>query len=138
MAKRTSRMAGLKRMLNERRREVQGDVQSRVREGRADRPKVGDEIERSDADLQGDLDLALLQMTAETLIRIDEALVRLDAGNYGSCLECAGEIANLRLRALPFAVRCLPCEQRLEHERGHTQRSQRSGGESFFADGISS
>ena len=42
--------------------------------------------------------------------RIDDALVRLDAGQYGSCLECAREISERRLRALPFAVRCQACE----------------------------
>jgi DnaK suppressor protein len=42
-------------------------------------------------------------MRADTLARVDEALVRLDAGKYGSCVECDGEISERRLRALPFA-----------------------------------
>ena len=136
MPKMSSRTARLRQMLNERRREVQHIVQSRVREGRADRPTVGDEIERSDAGLHEDIDLALLQMRVETLIRIDEALVRLDAGKYGSCFECAGEIADLRLRALPFAVRCLPCEQQREQAQQLTRKS--GGGQSLFSDSVSS
>ena len=52
----------------------------------------------------------LLQMSAETLARIDAALRRLDVGQYGFCAECAKEIAERRLRALPFAVRCQACE----------------------------
>ncbi len=63
----TARDAGLRQMLSERRREMQDYVQSRIRDGRADRPnEVRDEVEDSDADIQGDLDIALLQMRADT------------------------------------------------------------------------
>jgi DnaK suppressor protein len=111
----TTRNADLKQMLSKRRREVQDDVQSRMRVGRAERSnEVRDDLEHSDADSQGDIELALIQMRAETLTRIDEALVRLAAGQYGSCAECEDEIAERRLRALPFAVRCQACEE--QHE----------------------
>ena len=39
---------------------------------------------------------------------------RLDEGAYGYCLECGEEIPELRLRALPFAIRCKDCEEALE------------------------
>ena len=134
------RNADLRRMLSERRREVQDEVQSRIRDGRTGRPQeVRDDLEHSDADLQGDIELALLQMRAETLIRIDEALVRLDAGEYGSCFQCGREISERRLRALPFAVRCQACEERREQQHGHVQQlAQRRGGVSLFSDVVSS
>ena len=69
------RNAGLRQMLSERRRQAHDDVQSRIRHGRTDRPiDVRDDGELSDAELQGDIELALLQMRAETLKRIDDAL----------------------------------------------------------------
>jgi DnaK suppressor protein len=135
MTKTTKRNADLKQMLSDRRRKIQADVQTRIRGGRADRPnEVRDDLEASDADIQGDLDMALLQMSAETLLRIDEALVRLDAGEYGSCFECAGEIAERRLRALPFAVRCVACEERREKHGRARQLSERRNGFSLFPD----
>ena len=132
----TTRHAGLRQMLSERRREMQDEIQSRIRDGRTDRPiEVRDDLEHSDADIQ----IALLQISAETLTRIDEALVRLDAGEYGSCVECDGEIAERRLRALPFAVRCQACEEKREQEQGHArQLAQRRGSLSLFSDAISS
>lgn len=134
------RHAELRNMLSERRREIQDKVQSRIRNGRTDRPnEVRDDLENSDADIQGDIEFALLQARAETLTRIDEALVRLDAGEYGSCAECKGEIAGRRLRALPFAVRCQACEERREEvEQRARQRSQRRGSFSLFSDVASS
>ena len=134
MTKTTKRHADLKQMLSERRRKIQTDVQSRIRGGRADRPnEVRDDLEVSDADIQGDLDMALLQMSAETLLRVDEALVRLDAGEYGCCFECGADIAERRLRALPFAVRCVACEERRE-KQGRARQLERRNGFSLFPD----
>jgi DnaK suppressor protein len=117
-------------MLRDRRRELQDDVAGRIRQGRASRPHEGrDDVEASDDDNQGDLELALLQMRAEVVERIDEALGRLDAGRYGSCLECGDEIAGRRLRALPFAVRCQECQgQREQVEKGARRREQQARG----------
>ena len=134
------RNADLRLILSTRRREVQDEVQSRIRDGRTARPKeVRDDLEHSDADIQGDIEFALLQMRAETLTRIDEALVRLDAGQYGSCRECKSAISERRLRALPFAVRCQACEERCEREQGRArQLAQRRGSLSVFSDLVSS
>jgi DnaK suppressor protein len=110
-----------------------------MRDGRTDRPSdVRDGLELSDADIQSDVDLALLQMRAETLVRINEALGRLDAGGHGSCSDCAGRIPQRRLRAQPFAVRCLQCEERRER-RGHAgQAAERRVGVSLFGDAVNS
>jgi DnaK suppressor protein len=110
-----TRNADLRQILIERRRELQDDVQNRIRGGRIDqRRQVGDDVDKSDAHVQGDIEFALIQMRAETLTRISEALVRLEAGKYGTCLSCGGEIMKRRLRALPFAVRCQACEEKRE------------------------
>ena len=89
-------------------------------------------LELSDANIQADLDLSLLQMRGETLVRIDEALVRVDAGEYGSCLDCAGEIPRGRLHAQPFAVRCLACQERRERTGRTRQLGERRGGFTLF------
>ena len=134
-----TRTANLKQMLSERRREMQDEVQRRMRDGRTDRPKeVRDVLEHSDADSRGDIEFALLQMRAETLSRIDAALLRLDAGKYGSCFECEGDISEQRLRALPFAVRCQACEKRREQEQGTARRHDQRGNTSLFPDFASS
>jgi RNA polymerase-binding transcription factor len=110
-----TRSADLRQILIERRRELLDDVQNRIRGGRIDQShQVGDDVDKSDAHVQGDIEVALIQMRAETLTRISEALVRLEAGKYGTCLSCGGEITKRRLRALPFAVRCQGCEEKRE------------------------
>ena len=61
-----------------------------------------------------DIEFAPIQMKAETLDQINQALSRLDEGAYGYCLECGEEIPERRLHALPFAIRCKDCEEALE------------------------
>lgn len=108
----------LKRMLLDRRGEVQSDVHGRIHDVRASRPSdVIDTGEDSEADVQEDIEFALIQMKAETLSRIDEALVRLEGGEYGYCSECGDGISENRLRALPFAVRCHSCEEGRERNQ---------------------
>jgi len=109
----------LKRILEERRREILSEVQEKMRDVRTEGASgegqgVLDAAETSEADIQDDIEFALLQMKAETLQRIDDALGRHAEGTYGNCFECGEEISERRLRALPFAVRCRECEE--EHE----------------------
>ena len=73
-----------------------------------------DQGESSEVDIQDGIGFALIQMKAETLDKIDTALQRLGEGTYGDCVECGAEIAEPRLRALPFAVRCKDCEEARE------------------------
>lgn len=43
--------------------------------------------------------------------RLRAALAAIDAGTYGICVDCGGEIPEGRLRALPDSVRCVPCQR---------------------------
>jgi DnaK suppressor protein len=140
MNRAATRIAGLTEMLIERRRQLQDDVYGRIREGRAGRSADGDDdLEQSEADTQTDIGLALLQLRAATLARIDEALGRLDAGTYGTCADCGRDIAARRLRALPFAVRCQACEEQREAEDGRARHlAVERGGLPFARDGFNS
>lgn len=47
----------------------------------------------------------------QTLIRIDNALQRLQAGEYGVCLHCGVEIPQQRLKVMPYAELCVACAE---------------------------
>lgn len=51
------------------------------------------------------------------LAQIDEALRRMDAGNYGTCERCGNAIEAARLEALPYATLCMDCKRRDETGR---------------------
>ena len=117
------RHATLKSMLEERRREIVDKLRS-IREAMPDqRLDVQDAEEQAVTDFAKDMEFALVQMKADTLSRIDEALRRLDAGTYGSCAECGTDIAEPRLKALPFAVLCRNCQEREENREAEEKQS---------------
>jgi DnaK suppressor protein len=123
----------LKRILEDRRREILSEVQEKMRDVRAvgaSGEGVLDDAESSEADIQDDIELALIQMKSETLHKIEEALARLDEKTYGYCFECGDEISERRLRALPFAVRCKDCEEAREvaEQRARQASQRRSSG----------
>ncbi len=124
-----TRTHALKKILEDRRDALAHEVQGRIRDARTDGTagRQGlDEGESTEVDIQYDIEFALIQMKAEMLKRIDTALRRLEEGTYGDCFECGGQIAEARLRAVPFAVRCKDCEEAHEtsehQERIMTQR----------------
>jgi DnaK suppressor protein len=130
----------LKKMLDERKREILSEVREKIRDVRSESSngkmnEVLDSGESSEADIQEDIEFALIQMKAETLSKINEALARLEEGAYGNCFECGEEIAERRLRALPFAVRCKDCEEARETvEQRERHMAQRRGATSLFFD----
>ena len=136
-AARTSRYNELRQMLEDRRRELMTEVQGRIRDVRADGNKerdVLDQGESSEVDIQDDIEFALIQMKSETLNKINEALRRLEEGTYGNCFECGDEIAEARLRALPFAVRCKDCEEARENAENRERMAARKSSSSLFFD----
>ena len=81
-----SRYSELRKMLEERRREIQAEVQGKMRDVRAEGAwggkvnEVFDAVESSEADIQDDIEFALIQMKSETLNKINDALIRLEQG----------------------------------------------------------
>jgi DnaK suppressor protein len=133
------RYSELKRILEERRREIMSEVHEKIRDVRAEganNPTTGvlDAAETSEADIQDDIEFALIQMKAETLNKIEEALRRLEEGTFGYCFECGDEISERRLRALPFALRCKDCEEAREMAQQRERMAQRRGSSALFLD----
>ena len=69
------------------------------------------------ASREGGADLEIIEALDRTLRQIDTALARLRAGRYGFCSSCSDPIPLARLRALPFATLCVPCQERDEKSR---------------------
>jgi DnaK suppressor protein len=130
----------LKGILEGRRREIVSEMHGKMRDVRSEGANstthgVLDAAETSEADIQEEIEFALIQMKAETLHKIDEALRRLEENTFGYCFECGEEISERRLRALPFAVRCKPCEEAREMAQQRERvLAQRRGASSLFLD----
>jgi len=65
-------------------------------------------------DLSQDINLRRLETHRESLLGIDEALMKLREGSYGICEDCGGEISAERLNVMPFAIFCKDCREKRE------------------------
>ena len=126
MAK-SRRAQDIRRLLEQRKRQLNAEMQGMMRtvrhESRGER--TADEQDVAESDTRSDIDLAVIQMKAETVARINAALRRLDQGGHGDCVECGEKISIERLTALPFALRCRDCEE--SRERAMNGGRVRSG-----------
>ena len=64
------------------------------------------------------------RMDLRKLKLIDAALQRLNSGDFGICDDCGERIPDKRLKAVPWAACCVPCQDRIdvreEGEAAHT------------------
>jgi DnaK suppressor protein len=113
------RQNNLRKMIQERKQKLLADLHEEVFE------KFGNEyqIEFTRAMDSGDVSFMDLLQTIgakkigirqEELIKMDSVERKLNAGTYGICEECGMEISEERIAALPYAVRCIECEERYE------------------------
>lgn len=92
---------------------------------RTDKPTdepSGDIYDQASNERDRELLLLLGDREREKIRNIDEALLRLEDGEYGICEDCEEEIPLGRLKAMPFARLCVKCKADLEKLQAQTKR----------------
>lgn len=64
--------------------------------------------------MEREQELAIVNNTKAMLEESIDALRRIEAGTYGTCLVCGNAIGKARLQAFPRALLCVTCKQREE------------------------
>jgi DnaK suppressor protein len=113
------RKEALRKILMDRRQEVMKEIDALLGNRMSDEyqrrvdsaPDVGDQAL---LDTERVRDISLLEMRNKMRQQIDEALAKLEEGTYGRCADCKVEISEKRLRTVPFARRCVACQEREE------------------------
>jgi DnaK suppressor protein len=77
---------------------------------------ASEECEKMTLAGQRELTLVFADLASRHLRDIDFALQRLEEGTYGVCVDCDGQIPARRLRALPWASRCVGCQESTDCE----------------------
>jgi RNA polymerase-binding transcription factor DksA len=86
-----------------------------------------DQVASASRTLDDEVQAALVDRASKELVQVDAALDLLRERRYGLCRDCADFIGLARLRSLPFAQRCRPCQERMERlDRLRTTETRRS------------
>jgi len=70
-----------------------------------------DMVDRATSAYTREFAFSLSEADRRTLLLIDQALLRLDQGTYGTCVHCQGHVQEKRLEAVPWARHCLECQE---------------------------
>ena len=82
----------------------------------------GDIYDQASSERDRELGLLLGDREREKIHSIDEALLRINDGDYGICEECDEDIPLGRLKAMPFTRHCVKCKSDLEKLQAQTKR----------------
>jgi DnaK suppressor protein len=104
--------------LQHRRNEITGQVnhlEQDLREEIADNQNMpGDMADHGSGELNQHLSVTLMENDRIELERIEKAISRIEQGIYGQCEVCEKSIPMARLKAIPWATRCINCQSRAE------------------------
>jgi DnaK suppressor protein len=75
---------------------------------------VSDDGDIADVACRDSMQAAKFSRHLSQLRAIEEALLKIDEGTFGICEDCEEKIAPGRLNAMPFALRCVECQERRE------------------------
>lgn len=118
-AARDDRKESLRTMLLERRNVLTREIDDLIQRHRTDQltqreQSVADTGDMSLQDSTGEQQISILEVRNRMRNQIDEALRRLNEGTYGICEDCGRPISPERLKAVPFARRCVECQRKAE------------------------
>ena len=95
------------------------DVLSEVYSETKDSENTGiamDMADKAESSYTKEFLLSLSDTERKQLQLIDEALGRIEKGDYGICQMCNVKISKKRLDAVPWAPYCIDCQQKAEEE----------------------
>jgi DnaK suppressor protein len=75
-----------------------------------------DLVDKAETSYTKEFLLSLSDGEREQLLLIDEALKRLEHGEFGVCQVCHKEIGAKRIVAIPWTPLCIDCQQKSEEE----------------------
>jgi DnaK suppressor protein len=119
--------ATLKKLLLELREKTLAEGPAKIEPNRRDVSSVGvaDEDEQALSEMLQTLASQRNKKQKETLTQITKALQRIenDPDMVGLCEDCEEDIAEARLKLMPYATLCAECQSKRDPKRGQARKS---------------
>lgn len=107
-------------LLNQRMQELLSEADKTV-EGMDEKENFPDPTDRASMESDRNFTLRIRDRERKLIFKIQEALRRLDEGEYGICEACGEKIAIARLKARPVTTLCIDCKSDQEIEERKTR-----------------
>ncbi|MFH2070364.1 MAG: TraR/DksA C4-type zinc finger protein [Elusimicrobiota bacterium] len=108
-----SQLKSFRETLKKKRDDLLAIVQ-RKKHGELPETEIGDEVDSASASVEKEMLFELTNNEKIMLDAIEASLRKFEKGKYGYCEKCSKTIPLKRLKAMPWARYCLPCQKKFE------------------------
>jgi len=91
--------------------------------------KSADQMDQIQYATERDLAIRNVDRDSTLLRAVKAALRRIDDGSFGTCIACDSAISPRRLAAVPWAPRCIKCQEEADREGKSTEESSEALGD---------
>lgn len=105
-----------RKLLEEMKEKIMSDVEQTLTEMTTQTGNIPDPNDRATVESDRNFELRIRDRERKLMNKIDEAIARIDEGEYGICESCGEDIAVKRLEARPVAKYCIDCKTRQEQQ----------------------
>jgi len=110
------RLAYFRELLNERQKVLLNEADKTVTGMTNDKNTFPDPTDRANLETDRNFELRIRDRERKLILKIQEALARIEEGTFGICEECGEEISEERLKARPVTTLCIECKTKAEAE----------------------
>ena len=103
-----------RKILNQRLEELTSGYKELISTMEKEQDALYDFVDQASIESDRDLTYRIKERENRLVIKIQDALNRLDSGTFGICEECEEEISEKRLIARPVTTLCISCKKKQE------------------------
>lgn len=123
----------IRKMLQSKINELMVEAGKTVVDMAGNEEKLPDMNDRASQESDLNLEIRMRERERKLIVKMREAIERIDAGDYGICEECGENIGVKRLMARPVTTLCIECKT-IEEKRRKMQGKTPELLPAFFAD----
>ncbi len=119
-----TQLNGYRRLLEAKRASLEQELGQALRDReRLAAVRPPDEGEAAVLTVEREVTAGNIDRLSRLLRQVKAALGRLGDGSYGACLRCDRDISAARLKAVPWAEYCVPCQEAVDEERRRAEET---------------
>ncbi len=115
------KLKAFKDLLNQKINELLSEAGKTVSEMTNGKENYPDPTDRASLESDRNFELRIRDRERKLIIKMQEAIKRIDEGTFGICDDCGGPISEKRLMARPVTTQCIDCktkQERMEKLKG--------------------
>jgi DnaK suppressor protein len=117
------RLEYFRELLNERLKTLLEEAEKTVTGMTNTRDSFADPTDRANLETDRNFLLRIRDRERKLIVKIKEALARIDDGTFGTCEECGEDISEERLKARPVTTLCIDCKTKAEEEEKEKKKA---------------